>query len=71
MPPFPAMKAARHPHGATEITATGPQLWVPKTNPQGTYSDTESNVKSFKNQFFCPFFLFIKIVSTKPQKDYY
>lgn len=50
------MMAARHPHGATEITTTGPQLWVPRTNPQGTYNDTESNVKSFKNQFFVLFF---------------
>lgn len=43
------MMTARHPHGATEITATGPQLWVPRTSPQGSFNNTESNVKSFKN----------------------
>lgn len=46
---FPAMMTARHPHGATQITAPGPPLWVPRTNPQGGFNNTESNVKSFKN----------------------
>lgn len=48
-PHFPAVMTARHPHGATEMTAPGPQIWVQATNPLGSYSHREYKQKALKS----------------------